>query len=65
MALTVLVLALLLQAQPAPSDPVGVLLTGKPAAADAAAPEAAPADTPPEDRIPPGAPQEDYPFVSW
>lgn len=65
MALTALVLSLLLQAQPAPSDPVGVLLTGKPAAADTAPPETAPADPPPEDRIPPGAPQEDYPFVAW
>ena len=61
MALTALALALLLQAQPAPGDAVGSLLTGQPAAPAADAP----ADTPPEDRIPAGAPHDDYPFVAW
>ena len=60
MALPALALALLLQAQP--GDAVGTLLTGQPAAAPAA--DAA-ADTPPEERIPAGAPREDYQFVAW
>ena len=68
MTLSALLLALLLQAQPAP-DPVDVLLAGKPATppADAAPADAAPAagETPPEDRIPAGAPRDDYQFVAW
>ena len=67
MALPALLIALFLQAQPAPSDPVGILLNGQPTAAPAEAPptESPAAETPPEDRIPAGAPREDYPFVAW
>lgn len=57
MAPIALALALFLQAQPAPTDPAGVLLGGQPAPAAEG--------VPPEDRIPAGAPHEDYPFVAW
>ncbi|HEX3886898.1 MAG TPA: hypothetical protein VHW05_05335 [Phenylobacterium sp.] len=56
-----LALALFLQAQPAATDPVGVLL-GSPAAAPADPAAEAP---PPESRYPAGAPHDDYQFVAW
>ncbi len=63
MAPIALALALFLQAQPAPAeaaptDPVGGLLLGAPAAAPAE-------EAPPEDRFPTGAPHDDYQFVAW
>src|SRR5437879_3859598 len=46
-----------------------LFLQGQPAAAEAAPPPAdataAPAETPPEERYPRGAPQDDYQFVAW
>lgn len=45
-----------------------LFLQGQPAAAEAAPPPAdaaAPAESPPEERYPRGAPQDDYQFVAW
>ena len=69
MAPIALALALFLQAQPAPAeaaptDPVGGLLLGAPAA-EKAAPAAPAEEAPPEDRFPNGAPHDDYQFVAW
>jgi hypothetical protein len=63
MAPIALALALFLQAQPAATDPAGVLL-GSPAAPAPAADPAAEAP-PPENRYPAGAPHDDYQFVAW
>lgn len=73
MAPIALAFALFLQAQPAAADPVGILL-GTPAQEGAAQPPAAetpppegaqPPEGAPEDHLPPGAPHDDYQFVSW
>jgi hypothetical protein len=59
MAPILLALALFLQGQPAPTE---ASATSAAPPAEAATPAA---ETPPEDRLPPGAPRDDYPFVAW
>lgn len=58
-------LALLLQDAPAAEPPPAETPAEAPAEAAAAEPEAAPPAEPEEDRLPAGAPRDDYQFVGW